>query len=248
MEPPRLSPEAVARVAALAPDALVVAAYGLIIPDSLLAIPRLGPWNVHPSLLPRWRGPAPIHRTIWAGDTETGVTIIRVTSRVDAGPMALYERTPVDGSEDRGALERRLATIGASLMVRSLDEMERGTLGTTEQDESRATYAGVFAPEEAAISWDRPSDAIDRLVRALLPAPGAHFPFRGSRVKVLAASPDTAQDEPGRLVRREEEGAWTVACGKGGLRMRMVHPAGGKPMTMDEFVRGRRLSAGERLA
>ena len=247
-EPARLTPEAVAAVAALSPDALVVAAYGLVLPDSLLAVPRLGPWNVHPSLLPRWRGPAPIHRTIREGDAETGVTIIRVTSRVDAGPMALVERTPVGPRETRGELEARLSVIGAALIVKSMDALEHGTLATTEQDDSQATYAGVFGPGETAFAWTEPAASIDRLVRALSPAPGAHFPAGGARVKVLDARPGHGHGKPAHLLAREDGGAWEVACGAGSLLVARVHPAGGKAMTMDEYVRGRRLSAGDAVA
>lgn len=248
MEFPRLTPEAVAAVAALSPDALVVAAYGLILPDSLLAVPRLGPWNVHPSLLPRWRGPAPVHRTVWAGDAETGVTIMRVASRVDAGPMALVERTTVGPRETRGELENRLSAIGAALIVRAMDALERGDLPVTAQDELQATYAPVFGPEEAAFEWNAGATATDRLIRALSPAPGAHFMANGTRVKVREAVPGVGKGKPGQLLARGDGGAWAVACAEGSLTVAQVQPAGGKPMTMDEYVRGRRLAAGDLLA
>ncbi|MEK7476402.1 MAG: methionyl-tRNA formyltransferase [Candidatus Coatesbacteria bacterium] len=234
-------------LAGLSPDALVVVAYGHLIPDALVAVAPRGAWNVHPSLLPRWRGPAPVHRTVWAGDPEAGVSIMRLVAKMDAGPVAASERTPVGPHETRGQLEARLAAVGAALLVRVLGQVADGNVTVMEQDEAAATYAGVFAPVERELRWDRPADELDRLVRALAPAPGAWMSVRNERVKVLEALPGFASAAPGTLVERDPQGAWLVACRPGGLWLRRVQPEGKGPMTMDAFVAGRRLNPGDAL-
>jgi len=234
-------------LAGLAPDVLAVAAYGHLIPDSVLAAAPGGAWNIHPSLLPRWRGPAPVHRAVWAGDAETGVSIMRLVAKLDAGPVAAAERTPIGPHETRGQLEARLASLGADLLVRVLGEVQDGRARPEEQDEAAATYAAVFAPEERELHWDRPADELDRLVRALAPSPGAWFAFRGERIKVLDAMPSFASSPPGTLVERDREGAWLAACRPGGLWLRKVQPEGKGSMTADAFVAGRRLSPGDAL-
>jgi len=229
------------------PEVIAVAAYGHLIPDAVLASAPGGAWNVHPSLLPRWRGPAPVHRTVWAGDAEAGVSIMRLVEKLDAGPVAAAERTAVGPRETRGVLEARLASLGADMLVRVLESVRNGSVRVAEQDEAAATYAGVFKAEECELTWNRPADELDRLARALAPAPGAWFEFRGGRVKLLEAEPAFASAVPGTLVERGRDGAWLVAFRPGGLLMKRVQPEGKEPMTMDAFVAGRRLSPGDSL-
>ena len=234
-------------LAALAPAALAVVAYGHLIPDAVLAAAPSGAWNVHPSLLPRWRGPAPIHRVVWAGDAETGVSIIRLVAKLDAGPVAAQERLSVGPRWTRGELEARLAGLGADLLVRTLGAVRDGAVKLADQDEAGVTYAAMFKPEECEMAWDRPADELDRLVRALHPSPGAWFKFRGERVKVIEAEPSFAASPPGTLVERAAPHGWLVACRTGGLILRRVQPEGKGTMTMDAFVSGRRLTPGELL-
>jgi len=231
------------------PDAFAVAAYGHFLPDRLLALAPRGAWNVHPSLLPRWRGPAPVHRALLAGDPVTGVSIMRITDRMDAGPVARQETTAIGTGETRGELERRLAILGADMLASVLAALERDSVILVAQDEERMTHAAMLKPGESELKWPEPSAVLDRLVRALLPAPGAFFRHGAARVKVTGIGPvgGTAEKEPGTLLERNDAGAWRVACGSGSLWIASVQPEGGKSMTMDAFVSGRRLSQGSRL-
>jgi len=172
---------------------------------------------------------------------------MRLVAKLDAGPVAAAERTPVGPRETRGALEARLASLGADMLVRVLGSVRDGTVSVADQDETAATYAAMFKPEECAMDWNRPADELDRLVRALAPAPGAWFGFRGARVKLLEAEPAFASAGPGTLVERGRDGTWLVACRPGGLTVRRVQPEGKEPMTMDAFVAGRRLKPGDSL-
>ncbi len=236
------------RVEAMRPDVFAVAAYGHLLPDRLLSMAPLGAWNVHPSLLPRWRGPAPIHRTIWAGDEITGVSIMKLAARLDAGPLARQETVRVEPRETCGALEQRLAALGADLLVETLQKLRHGAVPLKEQDENAATYAPVFKPEELELNWDHPAVRLDRLIRALAPTPGAHFVFRGSQVKARDAEPAPTLPSPaGTLLERSPQRAWRVACGEGSLWIRMVQPEGKSTMTMDAFIAGRRLKRGDVL-
>jgi methionyl-tRNA formyltransferase len=245
------------QIKALQPDALAVAAYGALLPDTVLRTAPHGGWNVHPSLLPRWRGPAPIHRAIWAGDRETGVTIIKMASRLDAGPIARQESVPIGPGATRGDLEESLARIGASLLVESLSRLEHGKLELVEQDESKATFAPIFSPQDRQIDWKRPAHELDRLIRALMPEAGAYFVYKDCRVKILraraekgtpmSASPSTTQTlATGTLLSRTTEG-WRISCGEGFLETITVQPEGKEHMTMNDFVNGWHLGAGESL-
>jgi methionyl-tRNA formyltransferase len=241
------APEFAVELSALSPDALAVVAYGHLIPDAVLAAAHGGAWNVHPSLLPRWRGPAPIHRTVWAGAAETGVSIIKLVAKLDAGPVAAQEKIAMGPRWTRGDLEARLASLGADLLVRTLGQVRDGMVKLADQDEARVTYAGMFKPEECAMSWDRPAADLDRLVRALSPSPGAWFLFKGERVKVIEAEPAFAATTPGTLIERVAPGGWLVACSTGGLTLKRVQPEGKGTMSMDAFVSGRRLNPGDLL-
>jgi len=233
------------------PEAIAVAAYGNLIPDRILDLAPRGTWNVHPSLLPRWRGPAPIHRTIWAGDEDTGVSIMRVTSRLDSGGIARQERIPLGLRETRGEVEHTLAQIGAEMLVRTLSDLATGEVRITEQDESRVTYAPVFTDEERRIRFDDlTSSEAFRLVRALEPSPGTYFLFRGERVKVLATHPCPHSNPalPGTLLERIPQGAWRIACREGSIWIESVQPEGKLLMSMDAFLAGRRLHLGDSLS
>ena len=213
----------------------MVCAFGQLIREPLLSeLPML---NVHPSLLPRWRGAAPIERAIMAGDRETGVTIIRVGAGYDSGPIALQERVAIAPGEDFGSLSARLAELGAELIVRALDLEAAGELEFAEQDESEATYAEKIAPDERRLDPGRPAIELERIVRALDPHLGA---ISSSTVASGWASarrwPSRKSSEPGRLV--AEAGALRLGCAEGALRLELVQPAGGRPMSVDAYLRG----------
>ena len=224
-------------------DAVTVAAYGLILPPAMLAAPRLGCLNVHASLLPRWRGAAPIQRAIMAGDAETGITIMRMDAGLDTGPM-LSRRTIPIGDADAGALHDRLAALGAEMIVEAL----ANDFPEVPQPESGATHAPKLEPGDEAIDWTRPAVEIARQVRALGPRPGARFAVGGETWKLLAAeeatgSPAAGSGAPGTVL----DGALTVACGAGALHARRVQRAGRKPMDAAAALRGRPVPPGTRL-
>ena len=245
--PPSLKPgEAQAAFAALKADLVVTVAYGLILPPAVLAAPRLGCINAHASLLPRWRGAAPIQRAIMAGDTESGVTIMRMDEGLDTGPILMAERVPIGPETTGGALHDTLAALSAQLVVDSVDALAAGALTETPQPSEGATYARKIEKHEAAIDWRAPAAHIKRTVRALAPRPGAWFNHEGERVKVLAAEEVVAAPDapPGTVV----DEALTVACGDGSaLRPTRLQRAGKAPMAADALLRGRPIAAGTRL-
>lgn len=233
-----------AAFAALGLDAAVVAAYGLILPEPVLAAPRLGCLNIHASLLPRWRGAAPIQRAVMAGDTETGVAIMQMEKGLDTGPVLLMERTPIAARETAGELHDRLAQIGASLMVRALAALERGALEATPQPDEGVTYAAKIDKAEARIDWTRPAAELDCHIRGLSPFPGAWCEVdaggRTQRLKVLRAVPVAGSGAPGTVL----DNALTVACGTGALRLEQVQRAGKGVQQAAEFLRGLPVPAG----
>jgi methionyl-tRNA formyltransferase len=224
-------------------DAAVVVAYGLILPKPVLDSPRLGCFNVHASLLPRWRGAAPINRAIMAGDAETGITIMRMQEGLDTGPMALVERTPIGPDATAGDLHDELSRMGAHLMLRALAAAERGTLALTPQPPEGATYAAKIAKSETRIDWSLPANDVHNHIRGLSPFPGAWFEHTGVRVKVLRATL-AAGDAPAGTVLDDR---LTVACGDGAVRLTQVQRAGRQPVTSDEFLRGTAIGPGVRL-
>jgi len=228
-------PEVLDRVRAAAPEVGVVCAFGQLIREELLSEVEL--LNVHPSLVPRWRGAAPIERAIMAGDQETGVAIMRVTAALDAGPIALVEPVPIGADDDYGSLAARLATIGGELIVRALDLRSAGELELVDQDESRATYAEKIAPEERRLDPRRPARELERRVRALNPHVGAYLELDGGgRLGVRAASAEEGELEAGRLA--VDRGRLLLGCADGVLLLSRVQTPGGRTMPADAFLRG----------
>jgi methionyl-tRNA formyltransferase len=235
--------EAQAEFAALDLDAAVVAAYGLILPKAILEAPRLGCFNLHGSLLPRWRGAAPIQRSIMAGDVETGVMAMRMEEGLDTGPVLMAERAQI-GRKTAGELTAELALLGADLMARALAALERGSVTEQPQPTDGVTYAKKIAKEEARIDWSKSAAEIDCLIRGLSPSPGAWCEADGERLKILYAEPVLGKGAPGEIL----DDALTVACGDGALRLVRLQRAGKSVMTATELLRGFALLRGKRLA
>jgi methionyl-tRNA formyltransferase len=219
--------------AALNLDAAVVVAYGLLLPKPILEAPRLGCFNVHASLLPRWRGAAPIQRAIMAGDDETGVMVMRMEEGLDTGPVLLSERVAI-GRKTYGELHDELARLGADPMTRALAALERGSIAEQPQAADGATYAKKIAKEETRIDWTKSAREIDCLIRALSPAPGAWCEAKGERLKVLFAAPSSGSGAPGEIL----DDRLTVACGQGALRLTRLQRAGKSAMSAHELLRG----------
>ena len=233
-------PEAQAAFAALDADVAVVAAYGLILPRPVLDAPRLGCLNVHGSLLPRWRGAAPIQRAILAGDAETGVGIMQMESGLDTGPVRLEGRTPVDG-KTAGQLTAELSAMGARLMVEVLGDVER--YPAMPQPEDGVTYAAKIDKAEARLDFSKSAVEVERQVRAFNPAPGAFFEVHGERVRVHAAEILAERGETGTVI----DDQMAIACGEGAIRPILVQRAGRGVMTSEELLRGFSIPAGTRL-
>jgi methionyl-tRNA formyltransferase len=228
-------PAAQQAFAALDLDAAVVAAYGLILPQAMLDAPRRGCLNVHASLLPRWRGAAPIQAAVLAGDTESGVTIMQMDAGLDTGAMLLRGVVPIGPRGTAAALHDQLAALGAQLVLRALAEAPVAS----PQPAEGATYAGKLSKADGALDWARPADELDRRVRALNPWPGTWCSLRANALKVLAAEPAIGTGAPGTVLH-----GLTVACGTGALRLLTVQRAGRAPMPADAFLRGTPVPAG----
>lgn len=230
-------PGEAAKVAAFEPDVLVVAAYGLILPQDVLDIPTYGCLNVHASLLPRWRGAAPVQAAILAGDKETGVSLMAMTAGLDCGPVYAEEAVAIGADETAGELHDRLAALGGELLVRHLPAIVGGTLRATEQDDARATYAGKISKQDARMDWQQPAGVLDRQVRAYNPVPGAFFLLDDMPVKCWRASVVAGSDEatPGRVLAADRDGI-VVACGSGALRLERLQRPGKRPVTAHEFT------------
>lgn len=231
-----------AAFASLGVDAAVVVAYGLLLPTAVLDAPRLGCFNLHGSLLPRWRGAAPIQRAIMAGDEETGVMVMRMEEGLDTGPVLLAEKTKI-GRKTMGELHDELAQVGAGLMVRALAALERGTAVERSQSAEGITYAKKIAKDEARIDWTKSAHDIDCQIRGLSPVPGAWCEAHGERVKILYAEPVAGSGAPGEML----AGELTVACGAGALKLLRLQRAGRGVLGPAEFLRGFALQPGERL-
>jgi len=228
-------------------DAAVVVAYGLLLPNGVLEAPRLGCFNLHASALPRWRGAAPIQRAIMAGDAETGVMVMRMEQGLDTGPVCLGEHVAIGGDETAGELHDVLAARGASLMVRALSALERGSLDCQPQPEDGVTYARKIEKAEARIDFSRPAHDVHNLIRGLSPFPGAWFEAgpqgKRERFKVLRARLADGTGTPGEVL----DDALTVACGTGAVRLVELQRAGKRPMPAAEVLRGFAIPPGTRL-
>ena len=229
-------PDAVAQISAFEPDILVVAAYGLILPQGVLDIPAKGCLNVHASLLPRWRGAAPIQAAILAGDAETGVSLMSMTAGLDCGPVFVEEALAIGAEETAGELHDRLAALGGELLVRHFEAILDGELDAVEQDDALATYAGKISKQDARLDWQRPAAELHRQVRAYNPVPGAFFllddtPVRCWRAGIVAG----ATGSPGDVLSAGRDGI-VVACGQDGLRLDSLQRPGKRPVTGSEFA------------
>jgi methionyl-tRNA formyltransferase len=223
------------------PDIMVVAAYGLILPQAVLDIPRLGCVNIHASLLPRWRGAAPIQRAIEAGDAQTGVTIMRMEAGLDTGPMLLKEALPIAADDTAASLHDKLAELGARLVVDALRRF--GGLIPQSQPETGVTYAAKIAKAEAALDFRRPAEELARRIRAFDPFPGATADLGGIAVKVWRAEAVAQTGEPGTVLAADGQGI-VVACGSGGLRMTELQRPGGKRLSAADLLRGFPIAVG----
>ncbi|WP_273525999.1 methionyl-tRNA formyltransferase [Pseudomonas sp.] len=232
-------PAAQAELAALQADLMVVVAYGLILPQAVLDLPRLGCINSHASLLPRWRGAAPIQRAIEAGDDESGVTVMQMEAGLDTGPMLLKVSTPITAEDTGGTLHDRLAALGSQAVVQAVAALAVGTLTPEVQDDSLATYAHKLSKDEARIDWRRPAVELERLVRAFNPWPICHTTLGGEALKVHAARLGAGQGEPGHILEASRNGL-TVACGEGALSLTRLQLPGGKPLDFADLYNSRR--------
>jgi methionyl-tRNA formyltransferase len=244
------TPEFSAELKRFDPDLLVVAAYGRILPNTVLDAARVMPINVHASLLPRHRGAAPIEGVILAGDAETGVTIMRIIERMDAGPILLQRAVPVAADETQGSLKEKLAELGAGVLIEALGMLRRGALKETPQDENLATYTSPVAKEHALIDWAADAASIERITRAYDPWPIARTQLNGEellvyRAKVLASERETSNAEPGTIVRLKP--LPVVKCGAGALVLMEVQAPGRRRMAAADFMRGRHVAEGARL-
>jgi methionyl-tRNA formyltransferase len=241
------SPEAAETFRAHNADAAVVVAYGLILPQSILDGPKRGCFNLHASLLPRWRGAAPIHRAILAGDDASGVMVMKMDAGLDTGDVAMAERVAVTDQMTTSDLHDALARVGAGLMVRAMTALERGELQLTPQSADGVTYAAKIEKDEARIDWTKPARAVLRHCHGMSPFPGAwsevELDGQPVRVKILRCELASGRGAPGEVV----DGNLTIACGEGAIRILELQRSGAKPMTSDVFLRGARLPVGSRL-
>ncbi len=229
------------RFADFACDLLVVTAFGQILPAAVLAVPRLGAINVHASLLPRWRGAAPIQRALMAGDAATGITIMRIVERLDAGPMLLKRSLQIEAGDTGGSLHDKLAVLGGEALHAAVDALLGGTACETPQDEREVTYARKIERTDRPLDWSRSADELDRQIRALNPSPMASTELGGLAVNIVAAHPVRRPHAgpPGSLLHCADDGL-VLACGDGALQITRLQPAGKRPMTAREFVNGYR--------
>jgi methionyl-tRNA formyltransferase len=239
-------------LAAVQPDLLIVAAYGLILPPWVLALPRFGCLNIHASLLPRWRGAAPIQRAIEAGDEETGISIMQMGAGLDTGDVLLERRVPIAADATAASLHDELAGIGGELITAAVQRLARGPLPGTPQPDAGATYAHKITKEEAVLDWAQPAVTLERRIRAFNPFPGASSALDGILIKVWCAQVDPADvgavpAVPGGTILAASEAGIAVACGQGTLRLTELQRAGGKRLPAREFLAGFPLHAGQRF-
>jgi methionyl-tRNA formyltransferase len=234
------------RVRALRPDALVVAAYGLLLPQALLEAGRYGALNIHASLLPRWRGAAPIQRALLAGDRESGISIMQMDAGLDTGPVFEQRNIPITDDDDFGSLHDRLAALGAEMIVHTLAELEVGRARAVPQPQTGVTYARKIEKHETRLDWARPALELERAVRAFRPGPGAFAMLDGKPVKIWQGKVVAKGGAPGTILEAQEE--LVVACGEQALALSELQRAGGRRLGAEEFLRGHRLAPGARFA
>jgi methionyl-tRNA formyltransferase len=225
-------------------DAAVIVAYGLLLPKPVLEAPRFGCFNVHASLLPRWRGAAPVNRAIMAGDAQSGVTIMKMNEGLDTGAMAMAERMPIGADMTAGELHDALSRLGADLMLRVLVAAERDSLSLTPQPEAGVTYAEKISKSETRIDWTKSWKQVHDHIRGLSPHPGAWFEIDSARVKALRSTKGNGTGAPGTVLGNR----LTIACGEGAVQLVEVQRAGKQPMGAEEFLRGTPVKAGARVA
>lgn len=249
LQPPTLKDAAIQQaLREVAAEVMVVAAYGLILPQQVLDIPRLGALNIHASLLPRWRGAAPIQRALLAGDRETGISIMRMEAGLDTGPVLLQEAFAINPDDTAQTLHDRLAGLGARMIVQALEALAQGGLTARTQPELGVTYAQKLIKAEARINWSSSAETIDRGIRAFNPFPGAHSILKGTELKlwraVATSRPNQAGLTPGRVLQITSHGI-TVACGQGALDLLELQRPGGKRLPVAEFLRGFPIAPGD---
>lgn len=233
------------RVRALAPDALVVAAYGLLLPPALLEVGRHGAFNIHASLLPRWRGAAPIQRAILAGDADTGISIMQMDTGLDTGAIVLQRRVAIDADDDAGTLHDKLAALGGAAIVDALALIERGHAVATPQSTDGVTYAPKIGKQETRLLWSRSAFELERAVRAFRPSPGAFTLLAGEALKIWRARVVAGQGAPGAVLDAGSE--LVVACGNDALAISELQRPGSRRLKAREFLRGHRLAPGRRF-
>ncbi|MFT3735556.1 MAG: methionyl-tRNA formyltransferase [Rhodocyclaceae bacterium] len=241
------TPEQQAQLAACAPDVLVVAAYGLILPQAVLDMPRLGCLNIHASLLPRWRGAAPIHRAIEAGDAETGITIMQMDAGLDTGAMLTRNALPILGSDTTASLHDKLAELGGEMIVEALQALATGTLRATPQPTDGITYASKIAKNESLFDWRESAAQLACRLRAFDPFPGGAATLGDATIKLWAGDAVEGSGEPGSILSADANGV-VVACGNGALRLTQLQKPGGKRLPAREFLQGMPLKAGDHFS
>jgi methionyl-tRNA formyltransferase len=242
------SEEGIRQVLELQPDLIVTAAYGQILPEPVLEAPKYGCINVHASLLPKYRGGAPIHHAIINGEKETGVTIMYMVKALDAGDMLLQRAIPITSEDNVGTMHDKLANLGAELLKEVLPSILDGTVQAVPQDDEQATFAPNITREDEKIDWKRSARELDCQIRGLCPWPVAYTMWKGKPFKIWKASVvnEETQDEPGTVIRLDADGI-VVATGNGMLRLTEVQPSGKKPMSAKQFINGRQMKAGDRF-
>ena len=241
------SPEAMARITAERPDLIVVAAYGKILPQTVLDIPKIGCINVHASILPRYRGAAPINWAIARGETVTGITIMKMDAGMDTGPMLHVREMPIGEDDTAETMFSGLAALGAEALIEALGKLHEGTLAETPQDGEQATYAPMLKKEHGRIDWARPAREVRDLVRGMTPWPSAGTSHAGKTLKILSVSVREGKGESGEILSVDRDGI-VVACGEGALRLEKVQPEGGRAMSSWDYAQGRRVRKGDRLS
>jgi methionyl-tRNA formyltransferase len=229
----------------LNPETIVVAAYGKILPPWLLKLPPKGCLNVHPSLLPKFRGAAPIQRAILEGEKETGVSIMKLVEEMDAGGVYASARVSIEEDDDYASLEKKLSEVGSKLLLQVLREIEEGRAEAVPQDPSQATFALKIKKEETYIDWRQEAQKIRNLIRALSPKPGARAFFKRKEIKILKATLEDVQEKPGEVVLAHPKHGLIVSAGKGGLKIEKLKPEGKRDMSGEEFVRGYHIKEGD---